>query len=206
MSSREEWRRTVWRASVAPGRGGGGAAEWDWGGMGPPAGGGGCVQHPIGRHAQQLTPHTCTLAHSDVHNTFGYYYHLATADALIARGGAVHGPDGDRPFVLSRAFYAGGWAGWRVRDRAACLCSGGMPLSTAHAPLCITGCYTCALMGAQQAQCSAHGMCTHEKQPPSFTPANPFRHHAKASITPTHPRPPPSTARRHAARGPHLDG
>lgn len=45
----------------------------------------------------------------DIHNIFGYYYHLATAEGLIHRGQdkSLYGEHGDRPFVLSRAFYAG---------------------------------------------------------------------------------------------------
>jgi alpha 1,3-glucosidase len=42
-----------------------------------------------------------------VHNIFGFYYHLATAEGLALRGRTLNGADGDRPFVLSRAFYAG---------------------------------------------------------------------------------------------------
>ncbi len=38
---------------------------------------------------------------------FGYYYHLATANGLIHRGKQLNGADGDRPFVLSRAFFSG---------------------------------------------------------------------------------------------------
>lgn len=43
----------------------------------------------------------------DIHNIYGYYYHLATSEGLKHRGQKIHGSDGDRPFVLSRAFYAG---------------------------------------------------------------------------------------------------
>lgn len=45
----------------------------------------------------------------DIHNIFGYYYHLATAEGLIHRGQdkELYGQHSDRPFVLSRAFYAG---------------------------------------------------------------------------------------------------
>eukprot|EP00951_Prasinocladus_malaysianus_P021164 scaffold174600_cov32-Prasinocladus_malaysianus.AAC.1 len=32
---------------------------------------------------------------------------LATADGLKLRGDSVYGADGDRPFVLSRAFFSG---------------------------------------------------------------------------------------------------
>jgi alpha 1,3-glucosidase len=48
--------------------------------------------------------------HRDVHNAFGYYYHLATAEGLAMRGDEkreVESGDGDRPFVLSRAFFFG---------------------------------------------------------------------------------------------------
>jgi hypothetical protein len=37
----------------------------------------------------------------------GIHIRQATADGLKLRGDEVHGPDGDRPFVLSRAFFAG---------------------------------------------------------------------------------------------------
>ncbi|XP_040837870.1 neutral alpha-glucosidase AB isoform X1 [Ochotona curzoniae] len=40
--------------------------------------------------------------HRDVHNLYGFYVHMATADGLILRSGGV-----ERPFVLSRAFFAG---------------------------------------------------------------------------------------------------
>jgi alpha-glucosidase (family GH31 glycosyl hydrolase) len=43
----------------------------------------------------------------DIHNIFGYYYHLATAQGLELRGRTADPQDGDRPFVLSRAFFAG---------------------------------------------------------------------------------------------------
>ena len=45
--------------------------------------------------------------HRDIHNLYGTMYHEATAQGLVGRGAAVHGKDGDRPFVLSRAFFAG---------------------------------------------------------------------------------------------------
>lgn len=40
--------------------------------------------------------------HRDVHNAYGYFFHMATVDGLLERGGGK-----DRPFVLSRAFFAG---------------------------------------------------------------------------------------------------
>jgi hypothetical protein len=56
------------------------------------------------------------FVHRDIHNIFGYYYHLATAEGLIHRGQdkALYGEHGDRPFVLSRAFYAGAHAAGKV--------------------------------------------------------------------------------------------
>jgi hypothetical protein len=44
--------------------------------------------------------------HRDVHNVYGFYYHLATAEGLRMRGPAS-GKAAERPFVLSRAFFAG---------------------------------------------------------------------------------------------------
>ncbi|KAJ0002884.1 hypothetical protein NQD34_008033 [Periophthalmus magnuspinnatus] len=40
--------------------------------------------------------------HRDVHNLYGFYVHMATAEGLIQRSGGV-----ERPFVLTRAFFAG---------------------------------------------------------------------------------------------------
>ncbi|XP_045153187.1 neutral alpha-glucosidase AB isoform X1 [Echinops telfairi] len=40
--------------------------------------------------------------HRDVHNIYGFYVHMATAEGLVLRSGGV-----ERPFVLSRAFFAG---------------------------------------------------------------------------------------------------
>jgi len=40
--------------------------------------------------------------HRELHNAYGYYFHMATADGLLKRGKGK-----DRPFVLSRAFFAG---------------------------------------------------------------------------------------------------
>uniref|UniRef100_A0A9I9DT50 Glucosidase II subunit alpha n=2 Tax=Cucumis melo TaxID=3656 RepID=A0A9I9DT50_CUCME len=42
------------------------------------------------------------VEHRELHNAYGYYFHMATAEGLVKRG------DGnDRPFVLSRAAFAG---------------------------------------------------------------------------------------------------
>ncbi|KAH0682858.1 hypothetical protein KY290_023382 [Solanum tuberosum] len=42
------------------------------------------------------------VEHRELHNSYGYYFHMATSDGLLKRG------DGkDRPFVLARAFFAG---------------------------------------------------------------------------------------------------
>eukprot|EP00271_Cylindrocystis_brebissonii_P014518 TRINITY_DN35889_c0_g1_i1.p1 TRINITY_DN35889_c0_g1~~TRINITY_DN35889_c0_g1_i1.p1 ORF type:complete len:951 (-),score=112.34 TRINITY_DN35889_c0_g1_i1:430-3234(-) len=42
------------------------------------------------------------VEHRDVHNAYGYYYHMASALGLLRRGGM-----NERPFVLSRAVFAG---------------------------------------------------------------------------------------------------
>ncbi|KAK9162356.1 hypothetical protein Syun_003258 [Stephania yunnanensis] len=42
------------------------------------------------------------VEHREVHNAYGYYFHMATADGLLKRGNG-----NDRPFVLSRAFFPG---------------------------------------------------------------------------------------------------
>eukprot|EP01025_Chloroclados_australasicus_P058075 TRINITY_DN7270_c0_g1_i1.p1 TRINITY_DN7270_c0_g1~~TRINITY_DN7270_c0_g1_i1.p1 ORF type:complete len:901 (-),score=109.22 TRINITY_DN7270_c0_g1_i1:483-3185(-) len=51
--------------------------------------------------------HFNNVEHRDIHNLYGYLYHLATAQGLELRGRMEFGEDGDRPFVLSRAFFAG---------------------------------------------------------------------------------------------------
>jgi alpha 1,3-glucosidase len=51
--------------------------------------------------------HAGGAEHRDVHNVYGAAYHAATADGLRRRGFSTAGADGDRPFVLSRAFFAG---------------------------------------------------------------------------------------------------
>lgn len=51
--------------------------------------------------------HYQDVEHRDVHNVYGYYYHMATVDGLKKRGTHLYGTSGDRPFVLSRAFFAG---------------------------------------------------------------------------------------------------
>ncbi|GAB4835531.1 Probable glucan 1,3-alpha-glucosidase [Ancistrocladus abbreviatus] len=46
--------------------------------------------------------HVGGVEHRELHNAYGYYFHMGTAGGLLKRG------DGkDRPFVLSRAFFAG---------------------------------------------------------------------------------------------------
>ncbi|XP_038158687.1 neutral alpha-glucosidase C-like, partial [Cyprinodon tularosa] len=40
--------------------------------------------------------------HRDLHNLYGFYQHMATAEGLISRSGGS-----ERPFVLSRSFFAG---------------------------------------------------------------------------------------------------
>eukprot|EP00899_Mesostigma_viride_P016621 jgi/Mesvir1/24960/Mv16930-RA.1 len=46
--------------------------------------------------------HAGGVEHRDVHNAFGYYYHMASADGLLRRSGGT-----ERPFVLSRAVFSG---------------------------------------------------------------------------------------------------
>lgn len=46
--------------------------------------------------------HYADWEHRDIHNVYGFYQHMATVQGLIARSGGSH-----RPFVLSRAFFAG---------------------------------------------------------------------------------------------------
>lgn len=51
--------------------------------------------------------HYGSVEHRDLHNLNGALVHMATAQGLEERGRAIFGSDGDRPFVLSRSFFAG---------------------------------------------------------------------------------------------------
>ncbi|GIL86778.1 hypothetical protein Vretimale_15637 [Volvox reticuliferus] len=51
--------------------------------------------------------HYGNVEHRDNHNLFGIYYHMGTAEGLKLRGSQVDPENGDRPFVLSRAFFSG---------------------------------------------------------------------------------------------------
>ncbi|KAK9835160.1 hypothetical protein WJX81_002172 [Elliptochloris bilobata] len=70
------------------------------------------MNEPSVFNGPEITMHKDSLhfggvEHRSVHNLYGALYHNATAQGLLERGTAVHGEDGDRPFVLSRAFFAG---------------------------------------------------------------------------------------------------
>ncbi|KAJ1391509.1 Glycosyl hydrolase, all-beta [Sesbania bispinosa] len=57
------------------------------------------------------------VEHRELHNAYGYYFHMATAEGLVKRGEGK-----DRPFVLSRALFAGSqrygavWTGDNTAD------------------------------------------------------------------------------------------
>ena len=51
--------------------------------------------------------HYGEVEHRDLHNLNGALVHMATAQGLVERGKSIFGSDGDRPFVLSRSFFAG---------------------------------------------------------------------------------------------------
>ncbi|KAJ4796294.1 Alpha-glucosidase like protein [Rhynchospora pubera] len=46
--------------------------------------------------------HYGDVEHRELHNAYGYYFHMASSEGLVKRGERK-----DRPFVLSRAFFAG---------------------------------------------------------------------------------------------------
>ncbi|KAM0016122.1 putative glucan 1,3-alpha-glucosidase [Helianthus debilis subsp. tardiflorus] len=46
--------------------------------------------------------HYGNVEHRELHNAYGYYFHMATSEGLLKREGGK-----DRPFVLSRAFFPG---------------------------------------------------------------------------------------------------
>ncbi|XP_048585965.1 neutral alpha-glucosidase AB isoform X2 [Nematostella vectensis] len=65
------------------------------------------MNEPSVFHGPEITMHKDTIhygdwEHRDVHNIYGMYFHKATNLGLIQRSGGK-----DRPFVLSRAFFAG---------------------------------------------------------------------------------------------------
>ncbi|KAI9087035.1 hypothetical protein K1719_030996 [Acacia pycnantha] len=53
-------------------------------------------------HMDGKNLHYGGVEHHELHNVYGYYFHMAKADGLVKRGESK-----DRPFVLSRAFSAG---------------------------------------------------------------------------------------------------
>ncbi|KAK9291916.1 hypothetical protein L1049_019868 [Liquidambar formosana] len=61
--------------------------------------------------------HLGGVEHRELHNAYGYYFHMATTDGLVKRGNGK-----DRPFVLSRAFFPGSqrygavWTGDNTAD------------------------------------------------------------------------------------------
>ena len=46
--------------------------------------------------------HFGDVEHRDVHNAYGYLFHMGSADGLLKQGGV-----NDMPFVLSCSFFAG---------------------------------------------------------------------------------------------------
>ena len=56
---------------------------------------------------QKDLKHKGNVEHRHLHNMYGYYYHLATRDGLAKRSVASQPKRPERPFVLSRAFFAG---------------------------------------------------------------------------------------------------
>lgn len=62
-----------------------------------------CLQ--VSMHKDAL--HYGDVEHRDMHNLNGALFHNATAHGLTLRGRTSFGSDGDRPFVLSRSFFAG---------------------------------------------------------------------------------------------------
>ena len=79
---------------------------------------------------QKDVVHHGDVEHRDVHNLYGLYYHMGTAEGLKVRGHLVHGEDGDRPFVLSRAFFSGEGGGGQDRNR----CSASIPVDLPATP------------------------------------------------------------------------
>jgi alpha 1,3-glucosidase len=61
--------------------------------------------------------HLGGIEHRELHNSYGYYFQMATSNGLLKRGGG-----NDRPFVLSRAFFPGSqrygsvWTGDNTAD------------------------------------------------------------------------------------------
>uniref|UniRef100_A0AAQ5XTG6 Glycoside hydrolase family 31 N-terminal domain-containing protein n=1 Tax=Amphiprion ocellaris TaxID=80972 RepID=A0AAQ5XTG6_AMPOC len=64
------------------------------------------MNEPSVFNGPEVTMHKDTVhgawEHRDVHNLYGFYVQMATAEGLIQRSGGI-----ERPFVLTRAFFAG---------------------------------------------------------------------------------------------------
>lgn len=98
--------------------------------------------------------HAGGAEHRDVHNLYGLYYHAATAEGLAQRGRALYGVDGDRPFVLSRAFFAGTQRVGAIWTGALAACSFNVNLNA----------YMCTLVGHDltrlHVQIDLHARCS----------------------------------------------
>lgn len=73
--------------------------------------------------------------HRDIHNIYGLYVHMATADGLIQRSGGI-----ERPFVLSRAFFSGS-------QRFGAVWTGDNTAEWDHLKISIPMCLSLALVG-----------------------------------------------------------
>ncbi|KAL4660010.1 neutral alpha-glucosidase AB-like isoform X1 [Arapaima gigas] len=73
--------------------------------------------------------------HRDVHNLYGFYVQMATAEGLIQRSGGV-----ERPFVLTRAFFAGS-------QRYGAVWTGDNAAEWSHLKISIPMCLSLGLVG-----------------------------------------------------------
>ncbi|XP_048884257.1 neutral alpha-glucosidase AB [Brienomyrus brachyistius] len=79
--------------------------------------------------------HQGAWEHRDVHNLYGFYVQMATAEGLIQRSGGV-----ERPFVLTRAFFAGS-------QRLGAVWTGDNAAEWGHLKISIPMCLSLGLVG-----------------------------------------------------------
>ncbi|KAB0404710.1 hypothetical protein E2I00_019059, partial [Balaenoptera physalus] len=97
--------------------------------------------------------------HRDVHNIYGLYVHMATADGLVLRSGGI-----ERPFVLSRAFFAGS-------QRFGAVWTGDNAAEWDHLKISIPMCLSLGLMGAYQPFFRAHAHLDTGRREPWLLPS-----------------------------------
>ena len=126
--------------------------------------------------------HFGDVEHRDLHNLNGALVHMATAQGLVERGKSIFGSDGDRPFVLSRSFFAGSqrtgpiWTGDNAASWEYLRLSIPMLLSISIAGLPFAGEHSSEYLGSPHFRAAGRQPFLADQS--SFQPVSPFGAHA----------------------------